>query len=232
MTKIALQLFGALFAFVALTPSSAHALPITVTTGSSFSLDFNGFYDANQFTIPGLSAKVSLSNFVFTNTALSGKTATQVDLVYSIFNNSAAPVLTSRVSNFAFNTTPNILANAPNVVTGVFDTVAVNANQPNGIGMIEMCFTGQGCPGGGSGGVTAGNTAGGTARIFFDGTVTQFSIDDAVVRYQSVSCSTGATCNTSASGFFSTDGEVPEPGTWVMLGGGLVILSALRIARS
>ena len=87
-----------------------------------------------------------------------------------------------------------------------------------------MCFNGQNCLGCGSGGVAKGNTGGGP--------ITQFDIDEAVVRDQPASCSTGSLCSHSASGIVSTNaGNVPEPGTWVMLGGGLVLLSAIRRAR-
>jgi hypothetical protein len=199
------------------------AAPITLTTGSSATLNFNGFYDANKITIPGLTGQVLLSNFSFTPTLLSGQAATIVALNYVVNNNSTSPTLTSRISGFAFNTTPDILTTAPNSVSGLFDTVVYAANQPNGIGTVEMCWATIGCPGGGGGGVDIGGSAGGSASLYFAGTLSSLNIDTAFLRYQSVTCSAGSPCNGSASGDPSTysDYSTPEPSSFGLLSLGL-----------
>jgi hypothetical protein len=164
--------------------------------------------------------------------------ATKVFFNYSLFNDSASPVLTSRVSNIAFDTTANIISSAPNAVTGVFGSVRYNANQPNGIGNTEVCFTAFNCPGGGNGGVTLGNTGVGTATLYFSGNITSLSFDDIYVRYQSVTCRSGSTCASSASGIGTVvpntpmPPEVPEPSTYALMGTGLFALAVAGRRRA
>jgi hypothetical protein len=216
---------------------SAGATPFAVTSGSSLSLDFNGFYESSPIVIPGLSGVVNLSNFDFTSAIVNGQQATRVTLSYEIINNSTSPVLTSRISNFAFDTTPTLLSTTFNQVTGVFNTIEIEANQPNGIGTVEICFTAQNCPGGGSGGVTMGNTGTGTATLYFGGTIDSISIDNAVLRYQSVTCTPGSPCSGSASGALTDGnddppgGDVPEPSTYVMMSLGIAGIAIRFLGR-
>jgi hypothetical protein len=209
-------------------------LPVTATNGSTFTFDMNGFFDSggSPAVINGLSALVTLNQFLFTSTTVNGAAATQVQFNYSIVNDSAVPVLTSRVSNLAFNTTPNILVGGTNSVTGVFGTMLLGANQPNGIGTVELCLTAQNCPGGGSGGVTRGNTGGGSVTLTFAGLLSSLTFDSLFVRYQSITCAAGAVCSSSASG---TAVPVPAPGPLALAGvlalGGLASWGITRRRR-
>jgi hypothetical protein len=228
-----ISILGGLLATAFFTATPALALPITVEEGSAaVTLAFNGFYNSSQITIPGLSAEITLSNFAFDYSSTFNWTRVQFD--YSLTNTSTAPVLTSRVTNFAFNTTPTVRSMAPNSVTGVFDTVALNGNQPNGIGTMEFCITDVNCAGGGGGGVDLGQTGSGTIRIYFSGNQSELQFDNAVVRYQSVTCTTGSPCSGSASGIVTEDGggEVPEPSTYALMSLGIAgIAMASRYSR-
>jgi hypothetical protein len=208
----------------ALAATSAQALPITVTSGSSVTFDFNGFYESNPINIPGLQSSATLSAFSFVLNDQTGTAndRTTVSFNYSLSNTSTNPVLTSRVSVLGFKTTPNILSSG-NVVTGIFSTVARNGNMPNGIGVVELCLTNVNCSGGANGGVTKGNTGTGTATLRFAGLLSSLTFDGAWVRYQSITCSTGSPCSSSASGI-GTDRpptSVPEPAALTLLGLGL-----------
>lgn len=226
MNFLRFNLLGGMIAATLMMSAPVSALPVTVTPASApVVLNFNGFYDASVIVIPGLTGTVTLSNFGFTDTTLSGNAATLVSFDYSISNTSQFPVLTSRISNFAFDTTPTILASAPNAVTGLFDTIQLNANQPNGIGTVEVCVTAANCPGGGSGGVAQGQTGGGTMSIYYGGSISSFSIDNAVLRYQSVTCEVGSACSGSASGSVTSGGEVPEPSSYALMSLGIAGLA-------
>jgi hypothetical protein len=227
-----ISILGGLLAAAFFTATPAVALPITVQEGSAaVTLNFNGFYNSNPVTIPGLSAEVTLSGFDFN--FISGFNITQVLFNYSIENTSTSPVLTSRVSNFAFDVTPNVLPYAPNSVNGLFNTIKYSQTQPNGIGTMEFCITGSNCPGGGSGGVTMGQTGGGQIALYLSGNQTRLTFDDAVVRYQSVTCATGSACSGSASGVVTEPGgEIPEPSTYALMSLGVAgIAMASRYSR-
>jgi len=223
---------GVFIATALLTCSPLSALPVGITAGSSLTLDFNGFYNNPAVAIPGLSGTVSLSGFAFSNTLLGSDAATIVTFNYLVSNTSQAPILTSRISNFAFNTTPTILAGAPNSTTGIFHTVAVNGNQPNGIGTVEICITGVNCAGGGGGGVSLGNIGGGTATIYYGGSINSLTIDSAFVRYQDVSCTSRSPCSGSASGTVTGGSAVPEPSSYALISMGIAGLAfASRYTR-
>ena len=211
----------------ALFASSATALPIAVTDGSSFTVTFDGFNGNPAVVIPGLTAVAAFDDFSFGTTTVNGQVVTEVIFNYSITNTSQAPVLSSRVSNLTFNTTPDPVSTGLNQVTGAFDTLVTSANQPNGLGTVDVCLTAQNCPGGGNGGVAQGTMGSGAATLFFAGSITSFYFDSLFVRYQGVTCAPGSPCAGAGSGMGTESIEarvttsVPEPGSLALLGLGL-----------
>lgn len=203
-------------------PLSASSIIIDST--SNITIDYNGFYSSSQILIPGLTASVNLSNFTFSPVTIDNQTATQVQFDYVISNTSTNPITGSRLANFAISTTPDILATNLNTVSGAFNTVQLNATQPNGVGTVEICFTAQSCPGGGSDGIAVGQSGSGSATLNFLGSIHSFAVDHSFVRYQAITCTDGATCNPSASGIPSapSDDSVPEPSTYALISSGLI----------
>ena len=213
----------------------ANATPTIVTNGTSLTLGFDGSGGSPVQTITGLTANLQLTafNFLSYNSGThSGQTA--VSFNYSMFNNSTAPMVTSRVSGFGFNTTPNIVNTVDNIVTGVYNGIVYSVNFPNGIGTVELCITAQSCPGGGGGGVNQGNTGTGSATLYFSGLINSLTIDAAYDRYQSLTCTTGVLCPGSATGnvtTLQTGGNVPEPNTVGLIGLGLIFLAFLPLRK-
>jgi hypothetical protein len=199
--------------------------PLTVAPGSDVTLNFNGYGGDPVQVIGGLSASLQLNGFTFTfDSAGLHAGQTSVTFNYSLTNTSTSPITASRVSTFGFNTTPNIVNTADNVVSGTYSAVLYNSNFPNQIGNVEICITAQNCPGGGCGGVTIGQTGSGSATLYFSGNLTGsgLRIDQSFVRYQSIA---GAGAITSATGTtITTGGDVPEPTTLLLTGIGLTVL--------
>ena len=198
MRKLALIAAAAL-ATVAV-PASASVIVggNSYSDGQSFTVFFNGF-DGGP-TIAGLT-----SNIVFT---VNSSSATQYVLGYTINNTSGSPITGSRVSEFGFNTDPNIASAS---ASGVLSGTDTNGNVPN-FGIVEVCTTGGGsCAGGGSGGVTMGHSGSGTVTLNFATSLANLNLSNFEVRYQSIA---GAN-TTSATG--SQIPGVPEPSTWAMM---------------
>ena len=211
---------------VTLTSLNAFAIPITATTGSDFTVDYDAIGGSPVVSIDGLSAQVRYYDFNFAYDAIGDVTTVGFD--FDVYNNSSLPILTSRISTIGFNTTPNVVLGSSSV-SGIFNTVN-DGNVPNQ-GVVELCFTGVNCAGGGRGGVGIGDTLSGLASLSFLGEWDSFDFDNFTVRYQSVSCTdafvnSGGICPGSASGSYTT--KVPEPGVVGLLAMGLIGIAVAR----
>lgn len=217
---------AAVLAFAA-TPALADAITFDASdVGNSYTLTYDGSSDGT--TIEGLTAQTT-----FTLTGISGNTYT---FNYSVTNTSGTPITGARVSGFAFDTNPDITsANS----TGAFGYTTVGGSYPNGIGEVDVCFkdanTGS-CAGGGGGGLTIGESGTGSFTLTFAQPVSEVTLSDFFVRYQSitgagnVTSATGSGTQTSSS--TSSGGtQVPEPGMLGLLGGALIATALLRRRR-
>jgi hypothetical protein len=208
-------------ALTAATLSPAMAA-VTVTSGAptSFTVD----YDGNVATTPvaGLTASM-LVNFLGTSNG--GLT---YDFSYMMSNTSGGAITASRVSGFAFDTSPNITSA---LVTGVYNNSILNGSLPNGVGNVEVCFNAaNNCNGGGNGGVMLGNSAGGNFSLTLGSVpaMGELTFDQFYVRYQSIA---GTNLGTSGTGVQVN--AVPEPATWgMMLFGFGLVGSTLRRRRT
>lgn len=215
---------------MALTATPALADAITFDSsdvGQTFTLTYDGSSDST--TIQGLTAQTS-----FTLTGIAGNTYT---FSYAVTNTSGSAISGARVSGFAFDTDPDITSAASN---GAFGYTTVGGSYPNGIGEVDVCFkdasTGA-CAGGGNGGLNIGESGIGTFTLTFASPVSEVTLSDFFVRYQSISgagnvtSATGSGTQTSSSTTTSGGTEVPEPGMLGLLGGALIATALLRRRR-
>ncbi|QZP08937.1 cistern family PEP-CTERM protein [Caenibius sp. WL] len=220
-------LLSSLAASALIASAPAYADTITLDSnsiGNSYTFNYNGFSGANSPSIDGLTASTT-----FTLTGISGN---QYTFDYSVTNTTSDPV-NSRISSFGFNTDPNITGASS---TGAFAYTTVGSSYPNGIGAIDVCFkdasTGS-CAGGGGGGIADGLTGAGTFILTFANALSNVTLGDFYVRYQSVSgagnvsSASGIGSLTSSTSSSSSGGEVPEPGVLGLLGGGLIALGLM-----
>lgn len=159
---------------------------------------------------------------------------------YFVANTSSAPITGSRISSFAFETNPNIVAAAS---TGVFNDPSLPANGYPGFlpGNVEFCIgsTPGTCTGGD--GVTQGQATGGTFSLTFASILSSIDLQTAYFRFQSI---VGAPGGTSGAGFNNdiviinplTPGTTPVPGAvWLfgsVLAGGAYLRRRLRLSRA
>jgi hypothetical protein len=208
MTFRRLALGTALAAAIAASPATA-ADYLFDSNGDNHTLSFNGFGGDPVVDIPGLTSSLLL-------TLTGGLGTNTLTFAYTLTNTSTVGGAGSRVSGFAFDSTPNVHSSTGSgSPSGSFDNINVNGSYPNGIGGVEVCLTGSAgnaCAGGGSAGATLTTPATGSFSLVYGSSLSSVTLSDFYVRYQSL---TGLGDIGSATGMEVP--AVPEPATWAML---------------
>jgi hypothetical protein len=188
--------------------NSAEAAVIINSTdavGTSYVVEFTG--QVNGSTAPQLSSVLTLA---FNGVSNGGST---FNFAYSLLNDSS---VSANLRSFGFDLSGGSMTNAS--ATGVFGTVGLNSNFPEGAGFLDVCFhtTGPGNCTGGKGGLASGQTGAGTLALSFSGTPGSIALDNITTRYQSISPSLNG--GNSGIGIRTpVTGAVPEPGTWALM---------------
>jgi hypothetical protein len=230
MQKLFVPVLAAVVLSTGLAAPAAAALPLVSTPvtllntdiGSTFGFNFNGYIDETLQS--GLSAKA-----VFKLSNVSNGNKTWSFTIDELSNTSSGLITGSRISLFAFNVDPNVSGTS---ASGTFNKLGKDAVVPQfGGAKWDVCFRAGGgsdqCSAGGSGGVTLGNTySGGTFDLTFANAVTSLTLDNFVVRYQSI----------DGPGFQGESGvgtptTVPEPGSWAMMIAGFGLAGAAMRRR-
>ena len=193
---------------VLLASASVIATPAAATdylfdaNGDNYTIYFDGFGGDPVEPIPGLTSNLYLN-------LVSGIGTDTLTFSYVLTNTSTGDNSGSRVSGFAFNSTPNATGGDAD---GDLANLHLGGNYPNGIGGVEVCLSNSGsCAGGGGGGATVGSPANGTFTLEYGSPIASLYLGDFWTRYQS----TGANQQGSATG--GDTPPVPEPSTWAMM---------------
>lgn len=198
---------------VLLASASVIATPAAATDylfdadGDAYTIYFDGFSGDPSNTIPGLTSNLYLQ-------LDSGFGTDVLTFSYVLTNTSTVGGDDSRVSGFAFNSTPNATGGDADDA-GEFDNVILGGGYPNNIGDVEVCLTNSNaCQGGGGGaaGAYLGDPATGTFTLEYGAPVASLYLGDFWVRYQGL---TGLGQVGSASG--GDTPPVPEPSTWALM---------------
>ena len=160
-------------ALTAALASGANASSITVGSGDSFSVNFNGVVEGTEQAGLTASATFNIGSVNYN----AGTDTTTWSLSIELANTSSSPITASRVSVLGFNTDPNIVSGA--TTSGIFDTVS-SGNMPQ-VGRLEVCLTDVNCAGGGGTGVALGSVASLMATLTFDGDIGQVTFDNFAV---------------------------------------------------
>jgi hypothetical protein len=222
-----------LFAATALIALAAPASAVTVginDIGLSGTTAIQGSVEGN--VVPGLTGTLYLE---YDGATLNANGTYTWNFDYTVTNTSSGAI-TSRISSFALNTTPNPLAVTS---TGLFDHIETNVQLPNifGQGVTDFCASAGNNSCSGGDGLTNGQSASGEFNLNFAGSVSAITLDDAFLRFQSI---TGTAFGNSGLGL-NTDvcvgcvptptAAVPELSTWFMMIIGFAGMGTLAYRR-
>ncbi|MFD1613351.1 cistern family PEP-CTERM protein [Sphingomonas tabacisoli] len=206
-------------------PASAATVVLNAGSPKTFTMNFNGFTSAAQAPLPGLTAKIDFSFL--------GRVGNAYNFSYKLTNTSSAPIDSTQLVIFGFNTDPNVSS----VSTGANDqfNITASGNQPNGLASIDLCFKDAGqtnnCTGAqGNSGLAKGAFANGTFSLVFNSVIDKVTLSDFSVRYQALNSTQLGISGGSASGL-GTIAAVPEPATWAMMIGGFGLIGAAARRR-
>jgi len=151
----------------------------------------------NGVVVPGLTGTLKL-----TLTGVAGATWT---FAYTVDNTSSGGI-TSELSGFALNTTPNVVSAS---ATGLYSgDVSINSQLSSGTTVDFCASAGSTCSGGSSNGISPTDPpASGTFSLTFASVLASISLDEAFVRYQGI---TGNGFN-GASGIGTNSNVVINP---------------------
>ncbi len=228
MHSIKTMVMATLIALGATGPAMSAVVINGANTNFSFNVDYMGHVGGSYTN--DVSA---LSTFTFTGLSNSNRT---YNFNYSLTNDSNVG---SRLRSFGFNEISAATLTGLSS-TGTFSYAEQNANYPEGVGNIEICFasTDNGTCTGGPSGLTSNpdQTGTGTFALTLSQAVSSISLDDFVVRFQSIA----PTINGSSSGvgigtvtdFSGPVSAAPEPMTWAMMILGFGLIGATLRRRS
>ncbi len=201
------------FAFALLLAVPAWAVTIT-GVGDTFDVNFDG--NVSSTPVPGLTASASFE--------VTGFSSTSIVLDIDITNTSDGSIWeNSRISALGFNTDP-ILDDA-SVISGIFDYAIVDDAFPNGFGSVDVCVIDNrnNCKGGTSEGVLIGETESIRVSLSFDAAITELTLSNFGVRYQSLDSEQLGIDGDSGTG--REIPPIPEPSAALLFVGGALMAS-------
>lgn len=226
---IRLMVAAALVAAGLATPAMSAVTLSNSNVGYQFNVNYTGL--VGGVTTTNVSA---LENLTFAGITDGGLT---YNFNYTLANNS---VYDSRLSSFGFNiASPGSLSSVS--ATGAYPYPDQNANYPEGIGNVEICFTqvsNGGCTGNGDGLTSNPDQVGtGTFALTLTQALSSISLDDFVVRFQAINPTVNGSSSGVGIGALSDAGggvvsAAPEPMTWAMMIGGFMLIGMTLRRRS